>query len=386
MERFYRQAPIIEIKAMPEDDEEEDKPYIVRAEISNDAEDAHDTRMDPHTTLKNFVKDANSGVPTMDIHSKTNGIGVTSQAMLKDNRVLANLSVYPGEPLGMSASYANTDVIIRMIRRKVIKSVSVGAYGGIHRCNICGNDMWRSWDCYHWPGIVYIIEEEGSDKKREIKCVPVIEDARLGEVSFVPIGSNPDAKVIERAAQHAKEGLLSSKHIIHINRMFGADIDMRSANDSNNPTTIAGGFNSMNLEQAKTRITELETENNTLKGTNAELERKNEELKGVDSELAKVRTDLRQKTLDHYKTYRGKHLTGQQLTDYEKRLDSFDMTNLQLEHDQMSELAERTESPEVESGQQTNQDDKTKPDPGANAQSAMEKAVGLPSWAVRTQA
>ena len=55
------------------------------------------------------------------------------------------------------------------------EAVSVGAYRGIHRCNICGNDMWRSGRCYHWPGIVYIIEEEGSDKKREIKCVPVIE-------------------------------------------------------------------------------------------------------------------------------------------------------------------------------------------------------------------
>lgn len=53
----------------------------------------------------------------------------------------------------------------------------------IYRCNICGNDMWRSGDCRHWPGIVYIIEEEGSDKKREIKCVPVIEDAHLNEVA-----------------------------------------------------------------------------------------------------------------------------------------------------------------------------------------------------------
>ena len=251
MERFYREAPIIEIKAMHDDDEDEDKAFIVRAEISNDQEDAHDTRMDSNTTLKNFVQDANQGVPTMDIHSKTNGIGLTSQAMLKDNRVLANLSVYPGEPLSAEASYPNTDVIIRMIRRKVIKAVSVGAYGGVHRCNICGNDMWRSWSCRHWPGIVYIIEEEGTDKKREIKCVPIIEDARLGEVSFVPIGSNPDAKVLARAAQHAKEGLLSSKHINHINRMFSADIDLRRANDSNIP--IIGGFNSMDLEQAKTR-------------------------------------------------------------------------------------------------------------------------------------
>ena len=47
----------------------------------------------------------------------------------------------------------------------------------VHRCNICGDDMWRSRDCLHWPGVTYIVEEEGSDKRREIKCVPVIENA-----------------------------------------------------------------------------------------------------------------------------------------------------------------------------------------------------------------
>ena len=76
----------------------EDKAFIVRAEISNDREDAHDTRMDADTTLKNFVQDANQGVPTMDIHSKKNGIGLTSEAMLKDNRVMCDLSVYPACP------------------------------------------------------------------------------------------------------------------------------------------------------------------------------------------------------------------------------------------------------------------------------------------------
>lgn len=47
----------------------------------------------------------------------------------------------------------------------------------VHRCNICGDDMWRSRDCRHVPGVTYIIEEDGSDKWREVKCVPVIENA-----------------------------------------------------------------------------------------------------------------------------------------------------------------------------------------------------------------
>lgn len=46
----------------------------------------------------------------------------------------------------------------------------------VYRCNICGNDMWRSRDCHHWPGVTYVIEEDG-DKRREIKCAPIIENA-----------------------------------------------------------------------------------------------------------------------------------------------------------------------------------------------------------------
>ena len=379
MERFYRAAPIIEIKAMKDDDEDEDKAFIVLAEISNDQEDAHDTRMDANTTLKNFVQDANQGVPTMDIHSKKNGIGLTSEAMLKDNRVMCDLSVYPSEPLSAEASYPNTDVIIRMIRRKVIKAVSVGAYGGIHRCNICGNDMWRSWSCRHWPGIVYIIEDEGSDKKREIKCVPVIEGAHLGEVSFVPIGSNPDAKVTARAAQHAEEGLLSSKHITHINRMFSADIDLRSANDSNIP--IIGGFDSMDLKEAQAEITRLEGEVKTLKADKQELERSVEELQTAKATLDIERQDLRTEILSLYREWRGDKMTGDQLKGYEKRLDSFDHAGLKMEREQMSELVSKMEPPAtVESGQQTHQEDKTKAEPGGDAERAMSQ--GLPPWAV----
>ena len=53
-----------------------------------------------------------------------------------------------------------------------MKAVSVGASGGIYECNICGVDMWRSWDCSHWPGEVYVIEKDG--KKEEVRCIPIL--------------------------------------------------------------------------------------------------------------------------------------------------------------------------------------------------------------------
>ena len=55
-----------------------------------------------------------------------------------------------------------------------MKAVSVGASGGIYECNICGVDMWRSRDCYHWPGEVYVIENDG--KKEEVHCIPLLKE------------------------------------------------------------------------------------------------------------------------------------------------------------------------------------------------------------------
>ena len=174
MDKFYRKVPIVEVRAMKDDDEKEDDDYVVRAAISSDVVDDHDTRMDISTTLPNFVKEANRGVPTMDSHNNKLGVGLTSQAMLKESIVLANLSVVRGVTFGADASYIDSDTLIRMIKKGVVREVSVGAYGGIFRCNICDRDMWRSWDCWHWPGVTYIIEEEGGDKKREVTCIPLL--------------------------------------------------------------------------------------------------------------------------------------------------------------------------------------------------------------------
>ena len=378
MDKFYRKVPIVEVRAMKEDDEGEDDDYVVRAAISSDVVDDHDTRMDISTTLPNFVKEANRGVPTMDSHNNKLGVGLTSQAMLKESIVLANLSVVRGVTFGADASYIDSDTLIRMIKKGVVRDVSVGAYGGVFRCNICGNDMWRSWDCSHWPGVTYVIEDDSGDKKREVKCIPVIEDAHLGEVSFTYGGSNPDAKIMARAAKHAEDGLLSSKHITHINRMFGAGLDLRSANDK---TQITGGFNSMDLEQAQTRITALETENKTLKDANTELEREVGELKVVSKDFESEKQSVRAEILKLYREARSDNITGEALVAYEKRLDAFDLPNLKIEKELLTKQVDSTdEDKPVEPGQQTNQDDKTQANPGGGAEKAMSR--GLPSWAV----
>ena len=102
--------------------------------------------------------------------------------------------------------------------------------------------MWRSGRCYHWPGIVYQIEQDDGSFK-EMTCIAVIKDAHLSEVSFVYSGANPDAKIIEntdlvihRAQSHANDGHLDQKQLTYLNKRFGADLDIRRANDYSTPT------------------------------------------------------------------------------------------------------------------------------------------------------
>ena len=181
-----------------------------------------------------------------------------------------------------------------------------------------------------------------------------------------------------RAAKHAEDGLLSSKHITHINRMFGAGLDLRSANDK---TQITGGFNSMDLEQAQTRITVLETENKTLKDTNTELEREVGELKVVSKDFESEKQSVRAEILKLYREARSDNITGEALVAYEKRLDAFDLPNLKIEKELLTKQLDSTdEDKQVEPGQQTDQDDKTQANPGGGAETAMSR--GLPPWAV----
>ena len=388
---FRRNAKILKAIEIPDPKEGED--YIIPACISSTVVDVHRTRMDLDTTLKNFAKEVGEGVPTMDSHNQKLGLGVTSNGKLEDEQVFADLSLVPDTPLSAEASYPNTDIFLKMIRRRAVQDVSVGAWGGTWECNICGRDMWRAYGCYHWPGYIYQIEDADTDKIREVECVPVIKDAHLAEVSFTYSGANKDAKVIEnsaqlieRAANHAEAGWLNSKQIGFINNSFGAALDVRSANDNKTPI-IQGGFSTMDLTQAKARITELETEVDTLKSQKTDLETQNtvlettnKDLSVAQAELNIERANLQAKTIEDYKVYRGKNLTGEALLAYEKKLSKYDLRELKEEHEIMQTLgkstAEETDD-EVESGQKTIQADKSS--------ASQNHSDDVPQWVINAR-
>ena len=100
--------------------------------------------------------------------------------------------------------------------------------------------------------------------------------------------------------------------------------------------------------------------------------------KDFESEKQSVRAEI----LKLYRDARDNNITGEALMAYEKRLDAFDLPNLKIEKELVTKQIDSTDKGEqVESGQQTSQDDKTKANPGGDAEAAMSR--GLPPWAAR---
>ena len=123
----------------------------------------------------------------------------------------------------------------------------------------------------------------------------------------------------------------------------------------------------MDLEQAKARITELETEVNTLKSEKAQLTTENTQLKS-DLEVAGIeinqeRTMLVQEARKHYMDQRKENMTAEDLAAYEKTLEKFDLRELKAEVDKMKIITDAMVDDGAETrvtpGQKTQQDDST---------------------------
>ena len=374
---FRRHSQLAKDVDVPEPADGED--YVIPACISSTTVDSHHSRMDLATTLNNFVAEATIGVVTMDSHNNQCGLGNTREGRLKEEQVWAELTVVPDTPLSALASYPNTDIFIKMIRRGKIRDVSIGASGGMWECNICGKDMWRSGRCYHWPGIVYQIEQDDGSFK-EMTCIAIIKDAHLSEVSFVYSGANPDAKIIEntdlvihRAQSHAKDGYLDQKQLTYLNKRFGAGLDIRRANDySTSPITLSGGIsNTMELKEALEKITTLESENATLKSEKDQLTSQNQQLTNdlalSNSEVNQEREVLVQEARKHYMDQRRENMSAEDLAGYEKTLEKFNLRELKSEVDKMKIITEAMGPDDaqqhVRPGQTTQQQDSTQKEP-----------------------
>lgn len=157
--------------------------------VSSPSLDAHFTRM-TESTLNNFMTDAISGVPLQDSHARErlsdtlgNSIGAR---MDEDGKLFVRFRMLRDNT--DTPEHLKVNEYIRRIERDILREMSVGFNGGEELCEIDNKDMWdfRSEDpCPHIPGQLY----DG------VQCTSRIENANLGEVSIVAMGSNPDTVI-----------------------------------------------------------------------------------------------------------------------------------------------------------------------------------------------
>ena len=159
--------------------------------ISSAKRDGHFSYM-TEKTLRNFGDDAESGVPFMRDHEDgtTNQIGRSIAGAYDETEKQASASISMLRDTDDTPDAMKVNEYIRRIERKYYDSCSVGYRGGSETCRIDGKPIWdwqRADPCEHIPGRTY-------DGKL---CEYDIDEGHLREVSLVPSGSNPDAKLLD---------------------------------------------------------------------------------------------------------------------------------------------------------------------------------------------
>jgi len=303
--------------------------FTVRVSISSPAEDSHHTIMG-QSSLDNFLRQSNDGVPVCPNHVKQSPIGITSKSERDEQGIIyCNLDIDRDLPLASAnAGYPNSDVIIRQIQNGRIRKTSVGAYNGELICNIDGKNLITDWGCWHWPGREYE-EKDPEDPKKLVtkRCVPVWENLDLGEVSTVWAGSNPDAEIMKvRADALLEKGLLKKSDATRVNYTYGLSLDVSRA--QSDKTIFDLGRNSMPTQE------ELQALQEKLDAAEEARQKAEEERDAllVDSETLSQECDLlRQENLSKYKTLRGDLLTSDDLKAYEDKMDKLELPELKSE-------------------------------------------------------
>lgn len=188
---------------------------IFSGTCSNDRLDSYLTKMDPQTTLRNFVEDLKAGTPLLENHNifeSPYGRSFDGQLIAAEDSGEAN------EVRGhwyllrdLTVNGKNTNDTIRRIQSGIQKDMSVG-FGGqklYYRCSSCGRDVF-DWECPHLPGL--------EDELGRMTFAWVV-NGRLTEVSTVYKGATPGA-YIDKVRAFIQQGELSEKNIMKLERTY----------------------------------------------------------------------------------------------------------------------------------------------------------------------
>ena len=318
-------------KALPEN-AEDDKFFRRESCISSNVIDSHRTYFGL-SSLNNFAENSGGrGVPLQDSHARQCPLGRTETGRIeeKDDDVREVYSIFriaKDEDLGAYASYPSSNGFIRAIKREDLTDVSVGASGGYYVCEIC-DDNW--YNCWHWPGIFYTLKK-GEDP---VECILRMEDCELAELSLVYAGSNPDAIIEARAIEALADGKLDRKTIDLLNKVQRLTLDRSLATDV---ITISNqGGDTMDLEQAKARITELETE---VGDKDKQIADKDGEIKSLTDQLEAERVALRDEVVEVWKQQRGEKITDERLNSYKEKIKDYTLSQIRDEREELRALS-----------------------------------------------
>ena len=363
----------LEIRQIKEGEDGDNNAYV-SAFVSSGAQDSHYTIMTDRT-LRNFATDLNSNnIQLKDSHTRMQGFGVSIAGEYKDGKVIGDFKIVRDLDLADS-SYPSSNDFIRAIEEKVITKTSVGFAGGTRKCNICKAD-WISRDCRHWPGLKYeIVGNDG--KKKQVTATHDIDNARLREVSLVDRGSNPDAKIINRAQRHYEEGILPLEVQQQLEQTYDVRFEPDDSTDTKPPPLVAKDGITMTLE-------ELQQANDELRTKLAETEAKVSELEPLAEELRGARKTITEEVVKNYSRVRGEGVKPEDVERFRKRCEKFTYPELEEERVYLEEQI--PEKPKVAIGSITNPpgdgDDANADDRSVPAADALQLGKGVnPPWA-----
>jgi len=164
-----------------------------------------------------FAANANKGVSFLLDHSWHNGgflgVGGRPKPAIPYGRTFESQygpGIEEGETISLNGSTymmrgvdidgINTDGLIRSIEGGTLFDTSIGFYFNVGICSICGNDLFHSDDCPHYPGETYKIKKE-DDSEEELLCyIKACPPGGLYEHSGVFDGAYPGSEIMSMSA------------------------------------------------------------------------------------------------------------------------------------------------------------------------------------------
>jgi len=206
-----------------------------------------------------------------------------------------------------------TDDIANGIDSGTIFATSIGFSAKTMKCSICGHDI-RSWDCHHWPGKEYIIEnDEGVGETKT--CYAIIGEDGVGELvenSLVYAGACSRARIINEYSRtndsiadnmpklQVVEELKEIPMDASIYQFYtaGGLVIMTDSKEKRSETSmdkfkkILTEFNIQTDDELKAKLTEYSKQSIELESKDKELLAKDEEIEKLNKEVNGYKEEL----------------------------------------------------------------------------------------------